>query len=99
MQMVSRSEALRRTLIWNRVNPPTGVDTGQSDYATEDAALATLNRSPERHGFSAETLTARKASLSTKQLKGPMKCQRKLNRRLAASGSNAHSRTRSEKGK
>jgi nucleoside-diphosphate-sugar epimerase len=33
-------EALRRTIAWERLNPPAQVDPAQFDYAAEDAALA-----------------------------------------------------------
>jgi len=36
---VSRAEALRRTIEWERANPP-AYDPAQFDYAAEDAALA-----------------------------------------------------------
>lgn len=36
---VPREEALRRTVEWERANPPEGVDPGAFDYAAEDAAL------------------------------------------------------------
>lgn len=42
-ERVSREEALRRTVAWERANPPAEVDMKQFDYAAEDVALATLN--------------------------------------------------------
>jgi nucleoside-diphosphate-sugar epimerase len=39
---VSAEEALRRTIAWERANPPGEVDPRQFDYAAEDAALARL---------------------------------------------------------
>lgn len=37
---IAREEGLRRTIDWERANPPTTVDSDQFDYAAEDAALA-----------------------------------------------------------
>jgi nucleoside-diphosphate-sugar epimerase len=37
-----REEALRRSINWERANPPAGVDSAQFDYAAEDRALAKL---------------------------------------------------------
>ena len=39
VERISREEALRRTVAWLRVNPPTEVDPKQFDYAAENAAL------------------------------------------------------------
>jgi nucleoside-diphosphate-sugar epimerase len=39
---VSREEAIRRTVEWERANPPEKVNPGEFDYAAEDAALALL---------------------------------------------------------
>jgi nucleoside-diphosphate-sugar epimerase len=36
---VPREEALRRTIEWERANPPEELDPAQFDYATEDAIL------------------------------------------------------------
>lgn len=41
-EAVSFDEALRRTIAWERANPPEKVDPEQFDYAAEDAALAKL---------------------------------------------------------
>lgn len=38
-ESVSRDEALRRTVAWERVHPPDAVDPGQFDYAAEDAVI------------------------------------------------------------
>lgn len=43
-EAVSRSEALRRTVAWEREHPPAEVDPTSFDYAAEDAALAGLDR-------------------------------------------------------
>jgi nucleoside-diphosphate-sugar epimerase len=37
---ISREEALRRTVAWERAHPPEEIDPGQFDYATEDTVLA-----------------------------------------------------------
>ena len=37
---VERAEGLRRTIAWERANPPATVDPASFDYAAEDAALA-----------------------------------------------------------
>lgn len=42
VERISREEALRRTVTWERVNLPTEVDLKQFDYAAEDAVLETL---------------------------------------------------------
>lgn len=36
---MARVEAMRRTIAWERANPPAQIDTRKFDYATEDAAL------------------------------------------------------------
>lgn len=41
---VPREEALRRTVDWERANPPDRIDPAAFDYAAEDAALAALGR-------------------------------------------------------
>jgi nucleoside-diphosphate-sugar epimerase len=38
-ETVTREDALRRTLEWERTNPPTGFTPHQFDYASEDEAL------------------------------------------------------------
>jgi len=43
---VSRDEALRRAVAWERVHPPEEVDLKAFNYAVEDALLAEL----EGHG-------------------------------------------------
>lgn len=43
-ETVSREEAIRRTVEWERENPPEEVDAEEFDYAAEDAALASLDR-------------------------------------------------------
>ncbi|HZR33332.1 MAG TPA: NAD-dependent epimerase/dehydratase family protein [Terriglobales bacterium] len=37
---VPTNEAIRRTIAWQRANPPAQIDPAQFDYAAEDAALA-----------------------------------------------------------
>lgn len=44
MERVSRIEGLRRTIEWERANPPDYVDPNQFNYANEDLILARLNR-------------------------------------------------------
>lgn len=39
-ESISREEALKRTIAWERQNPPTEIDANGFDYATEDAILA-----------------------------------------------------------
>lgn len=39
VEPVTREEALRRTVAWERANPPEGLDRERFDYAAEDAAL------------------------------------------------------------
>jgi nucleoside-diphosphate-sugar epimerase len=39
---VARDEALRRTIAWERENPPSQINTADFDYATEDAILSRL---------------------------------------------------------
>ncbi len=41
-----REEALRRTVEWERANPPGEIDPPEFDYALEDAALESAGRSP-----------------------------------------------------
>ncbi|HLE61834.1 MAG TPA: NAD-dependent epimerase/dehydratase family protein, partial [Pyrinomonadaceae bacterium] len=41
-EITSFDEALRRTIEWERANPPEETDPAQFDYAAEDAALAKL---------------------------------------------------------
>lgn len=41
-ESIGRDEALKRTIAWERENPPAEVDETQFDYAAEDAALARL---------------------------------------------------------
>jgi nucleoside-diphosphate-sugar epimerase len=43
-EAVSRDEALRRTIAWERAHPPEAVDPSRFDYAAEDAALAAVSR-------------------------------------------------------
>ena len=43
-ESVSRREALKKTIEWERVHPPEQVDPARFDYAAEDAALAMLGR-------------------------------------------------------
>jgi hypothetical protein len=45
--LVPREEALRRTIAWERGNPPDGIDSAAFDYAAENAALAELGRRPD----------------------------------------------------
>jgi len=44
---VSRDEALRRTVAWERANPPTDIPPTLFDYAAEDAVLAAAGASHE----------------------------------------------------
>jgi nucleoside-diphosphate-sugar epimerase len=39
-ELISRDEALRRSVAWERTNPPAQVHPAQFDYAAEDAVLA-----------------------------------------------------------
>ena len=39
-EVVPLDEALRRTVTWERANPPAEVDETRFDYAAEDRALA-----------------------------------------------------------
>jgi nucleoside-diphosphate-sugar epimerase len=39
IEPISRAEALRRTIAWERANPPTQINAAMFDYAAEDAAL------------------------------------------------------------
>jgi nucleoside-diphosphate-sugar epimerase len=41
-ETLSRSEALRQTVDWERANPPDAIDPQRFDYAAEDAVLAQL---------------------------------------------------------
>ena len=41
-EQVPINEALRRTVEWERANPPSEIDPAQFDYAVEDAILASL---------------------------------------------------------
>lgn len=43
-ETVSRGEAIRRTVRWERANPPEEVDAEEFDYAAEDAALENRER-------------------------------------------------------
>jgi nucleoside-diphosphate-sugar epimerase len=40
---ISRDEALRRAIAWERANPPSQVNPAEFDYATEDAILSKLD--------------------------------------------------------
>ena len=42
MPPVAREEALRRTIAWERANPPSQINPVEFDYATEDAILSRL---------------------------------------------------------
>lgn len=44
-ESVSRREALKRTLTWDRAHPPKHIDRSQFDYQAEDAILGRLARS------------------------------------------------------
>ena len=44
MEVVPQEEALRRTVEWQRSNPPEKYDPKEFDYATEDAVLAELEK-------------------------------------------------------
>ena len=41
-ETVSRREALKRTVAWDRAHPPTYLDLSQFDYSAEDAILKRL---------------------------------------------------------
>jgi nucleoside-diphosphate-sugar epimerase len=43
-ETIAPDEALRRTVAWERANPPQKIDPKQFDYAAEDAVLATLKQ-------------------------------------------------------
>jgi nucleoside-diphosphate-sugar epimerase len=43
-ETISRCEALEKTVIWDREQPPTDVDPGQFDYLAEDAILSRVGR-------------------------------------------------------
>ena len=40
LEEISREDAIRQTIAWERESPPTGIDPARFDYAAEDAALA-----------------------------------------------------------
>jgi nucleoside-diphosphate-sugar epimerase len=42
-ETISRCEALEKTVIWDREQPPTDVDPGQFDYIAEDAILSRVS--------------------------------------------------------
>ena len=46
MEVVPQEEALRRTVEWQRANPPEKYDPNEFDYAAEDAILDELEESP-----------------------------------------------------
>jgi nucleoside-diphosphate-sugar epimerase len=46
-ERVSRQEALRQTIDWERANPPSEINPAQFDYAAEDAALTKLKSRDE----------------------------------------------------
>jgi len=41
-ELIAPDEAMRRTIAWERANPPEKYDTSQFDYAAEDKILATM---------------------------------------------------------
>ncbi len=43
-ERVPREEALRRTIEWERANPPAETNSLEAEYAAEDAALATVQK-------------------------------------------------------
>ena len=43
-ESISRSEALVRTVEWERANPPSNIDPSRFDYDAEDRALERLTR-------------------------------------------------------
>jgi nucleoside-diphosphate-sugar epimerase len=45
-EVVATAESLRRTVTWERANPPEPIDGQQFDYAAEDAVLAQLDGEP-----------------------------------------------------
>jgi hypothetical protein len=47
MEVVPQEEALRRTVEWQRANPPEKYDPKEFDYATEDTILAELGQADE----------------------------------------------------
>ncbi len=49
-ERVSRSEALLRTIDWERANPPTDLEPNQFDYAAEDKSIANLTIEGARSG-------------------------------------------------
>jgi hypothetical protein len=44
---VSEEEALRRTIAWERANPPSQIDPAQFDYGAEDRALEKQGAEPD----------------------------------------------------
>jgi nucleoside-diphosphate-sugar epimerase len=44
VEKIPREEALRRTVEWERANPPGEIDAKRFDYAAEDLALSRLER-------------------------------------------------------
>jgi hypothetical protein len=44
---VDETEALARTIAWERAHPPPGEEPAQFDYAAEDAALSALSGAGE----------------------------------------------------
>ena len=42
---IARADAIRRTIEWERANPPV-VDPAAFDYAAEDGAIAALSQRP-----------------------------------------------------
>jgi len=49
-ESISRSEALRRTVEWERLNPPAEVDLARFNYEAEDSVLKMKQRSGEAAG-------------------------------------------------
>jgi nucleoside-diphosphate-sugar epimerase len=46
-EIVPQDEAMRRTIAWERANPPEAIDPGRYDYAAEDRVLASGARSAQ----------------------------------------------------
>lgn len=40
MEVADPEEAMRKTVVWERANPPAQVGSEEADYAAEDEALA-----------------------------------------------------------
>ncbi len=49
-EIVPLDESLRRTIVWERANPPGKIDPDEFNYAAEDAAIAANSRAHEVRG-------------------------------------------------